>query len=393
MKALYFDCFSGASGDMVLGALLDVGVPEEVVRGSLGALGIEGWSLEVAGVGRGGLRATKATVSAPANDAHRSYGDIVGLLRSSSLSPDVKELSLDVFEVLARAEARVHRMELQEVVFHEVGALDAIIDIVGSCAALQHLAPDVVVTSPIATGSGLIESAHGTLPLPAPAVAEILATRSAPLASRGQRELITPTGAALVTTWSDNFGELPSMRIDGVGYGAGASDDAVPNVLRVFVGQLEVSPDIGSNALLIETNVDDMSPELLPHVVERLIETGAQDAWHAPIVMKKGRPAQTLSVLVDPSLKDAALDVLFRETTTLGVRVTAVAKEWLEREWIRVELNGHPLSIKIGLREGDVVTMAPEYEEALVVAHATGLPLKEVYARALDEARLQLRTC
>ncbi len=391
MTALYFDCFSGASGDMVLGALLDGGVPEDVVHASLDALGIDGWSLEVTGTTRGGLRATKATVSVTDTDAERTYADIVALLRASSLSTAVQELSLKVFEVLARAEARVHRMEVEDVHFHEAGSLDAIIDVVGSCAALAHLGPQVVVTSAIATGSGLIDTAHGRLPLPAPAVAEILAARGAPLVARGQRELITPTGAALLAAWSDDFGGLPPMRIERIGYGAGAADDEVPNVLRVFVGELESSSDTGSVGLLIETNVDDMSPELLPHVVERLIEAGAQDAWVTPIVMKKGRPAHTISVLVDPSLKGAALDVLWQETTTLGVRVTSVDKEALRRDWITVELHGHPLRIKVGMWEGDVVTMAPEYEEAVVVARATGLPLKEVYARALDEARLQLR--
>lgn len=392
MKVLYFDCFSGASGDMVLGALIDAGVPEEVVRGSLDALDVPGWNLEVTGTTRGGLRATHANVSVKETGAERSYDDIVTLVRSSSLTPQVMELSLDVFDALARAEAKVHGVEVARVHFHEVGSLDAIIDVVGSCAALAHLSPDVVVGSAIATGTGLVDSAHGPLPLPAPAVAEMLATHRAPVVGRGLRELVTPTGAALLVTWSHSFGELPSMQIEAVGYGAGAAEDAVPNVLRLFVGQLQPESESGSSMLLIETNVDDMSPELLPHVIECLIEQGAQDAWLTPIVMKKGRPAHTISVLVDQERRDAVVEVVFAETTTLGIRSTPVTKETLQREWMSVEVQGHPLRIKIGRRRGRVVTMAPEHEDAVAVARATGVPLKGVYARALDAARLQSPT-
>lgn len=389
MKVLYFDCFSGASGDMVLGALIDVGVPEAVIRSSLDALEVDGWNLEIRRTTRGGLRATKANVSVGETGVARSYDDIVTLIRASSLTPQVMELSLEVFEVLARAEAKVHGVDVGRAHFHEVGALDAIIDVVGSCAALAHLGPELVVSSAIATGTGIINSAHGPLPLPAPAVAEMLATRGAAVVGRGSRELVTPTGAALLATWSHSFGEIPPLQVEGIGYGAGAAEDDVPNVLRVFVGELATDLESRSSVLLVETNVDDMSPELLPHVVERLIEEGAQDAWLTPIVMKKGRPAHIISALVDPARRDTLVEVIFAETTTLGVRTTTVTKEALRRAWTSVDVEGHPVRLKIGRRRGDTVTMAPEYEDAAAVARATGLPLKEVYARALDAARLQ----
>jgi uncharacterized protein (TIGR00299 family) protein len=389
VKALYFDCFSGASGDMVLGALLDAGVPEDAIRASLHALKVEGWSLEIAATTRGGIRATKATVAVQEEGAERTYEDIVTMVGGSYLTARVKALSLEVFEVLARAEAKVHGVDVGTVHFHEVGSLDAIIDVVGSCAALAHLDPDVVVGSAIATGSGLVGTAHGLLPLPAPAVAEMLAARGAAVVGRGTRELVTPTGAALLTTWSHSFGDLPPMQIDAVGYGAGAAEDEVPNLLRVFVGHMQLDSDPGSNALVVETNVDDMSPELFPYVIERLIDCGAQDAWVTPIVMKKGRPAHTISVLVEPGRRAAVMETLFHETSTLGVRTTTVTKHAVEREWITVEVGGLQVRVKLGRTGGKVVTMAPEYEDAAGVARATGLPLKEVYARAIDAARLR----
>ena len=389
MTVLYFDCFSGASGDMVLGALLDAGVPEDIVLESLSALHLEGWALDISTATKSGVRATKATVSTTGTGAERTYESIVDVLKSSSLAPKVLDRAVVVFDVLAQAEAKVHGKDARDVHFHEVGSLDAIIDIVGSCAALAHLAPDMVVTSSIPTGSGLIDSAHGRLPLPAPAVAEILSAHGAPLLARGTRELTTPTGAALLATWSNSFGQLPPMRVERIGYGAGSADDDIPNVLRVFVGQLESDATAVPQALLIETNVDDMSGELLPHVIERLMQEGAQDAWLTPITMKKGRPAHTISVLVDAGRRDAVLEVLFSETTTLGVRTSTVEKEILDREWTSVEVGGHPVRIKTARRRGTTVTMAPEYEDALAAATASGLSLKEVYERALSAARSQ----
>jgi pyridinium-3,5-bisthiocarboxylic acid mononucleotide nickel chelatase len=391
MTTLYFDCFSGASGDMVLGALLDAGAPEEVVRSALDSLGLEGWHLDISDVTKGGLRATKATVSTVETGVERSYRDIVALLRSSGLTTKVADLCLGVFEILAAAEARVHRVDVDEVHFHEVGSLDAIIDVVGSCAALAHLDPHRVTVSALTTGTGLVTSAHGPLPLPAPAVAEIMAARKAPVMVRGSRELITPTGAALLAAWADGFGPLEPMRVEAIGYGAGDwdLDGDVPNVLRVFVGREVHAADAGRDALLIETNVDDMNPELLPHVIERLIEEGAQDAWLTPIIMKKGRPAHTISVLVEPERRDAMLDVIFSETTTLGLRTSTIGKVALDRTWIDVEVEGHPVRVKVGHEARGGATLAPEYEDAVAAARATGLPLREVYVRSVDAARMQ----
>ncbi|HEX3327485.1 MAG TPA: nickel pincer cofactor biosynthesis protein LarC, partial [Actinomycetota bacterium] len=294
MKALYFDCFSGASGDMILGALLDAGASEDQVRASLDAIGVQGWNLQLSQVQRGPLRSSRAEISVTEGGGQRSHRDIVALLDRASLAPAIRERSKSVFGALALAEGRIHSVPPEDVLFHEVGGLDAIIDVVGCCAALEHFLPARIVTSPIATGGGLVQTAHGPLPLPAPAVTEILQGSGAALVERGDKELITPTGAALLSVFSDGFGSIPPMTIEGSGYGAGAGGGEVPNVLRVLTGELIDEP--GSEvpaAILIETNLDDMAPELLPYVIDSLLEAGAYDAWITPILMKKGRPGFT----------------------------------------------------------------------------------------------------
>ena len=381
MKALYLDCFSGAAGDMILGALVDAGAPEDAVRTSLEALDIPGWELRFTPVSRAGLRATRAEVTAAPSPEARSYIEVAALIERAPLADGVKRRALDTFRVLGEAEARVHGVPLEEVHLHEAGAVDAIVDIVGCAAALEALRPELVVTSPITTGRGIISSAHGPIPIPAPAVTELLA--GATLTERGDVELITPTGAAIIAAATTRFGPIPAMTLEATGYGAGAREDEIPNVLRVLVG--EVSDDErDASALLIECNLDDMSPELVPYVIEKLIATGAQDAWTTPIVMKKGRPALKLAVLTARAEMDSILEVLFTETTTLGLRMTPVAKRELEREWTNVDVEGYIVRVKIGRFEGRIATASPEYEDASKVARLTGLPLKEVYRRALQ---------
>lgn len=383
MRILYFDCFSGASGDMILGALLDAGASEEAVRESLEGLGLSGWSLSIVETDRNGLRALRAVVET-ATDRSRTYADIVRILDRAELPGMVRTRATEAFESLAVAESRVHGTPLEEVHFHEVGALDAIVDIVGSCAALEDLAPERIFCSPITTGGGIARSEHGTIPVPGPAVTELLPR--AELRFEGRDELLTPTGAALLATFVDTFGVPPLLRLQANGYGAGRRNpkEGLPNTLRVLVGEAtDVEPL--RDHLVIETNIDDMSPELIPYVIERLLAGGAQDAWTMPITMKKGRPGFTLFVLAPGDALQEVLDTVYSETTTLGVRLRPVGKDELDREWQAVQVEGYTVRLKLGKRRGAVTTVSPEYEDAVKVARLTGLPLKEVYARATRE--------
>lgn len=385
MTTLYFDCFGGAAGDMIVAALLDAGAPLEGVMGSLAGLGLEGWDLHVSEDDRAGIRATRVHVEQSEGSPPRSYSSIVSLLESASIAETIKERALDTFRRLGEAEARVHDRPLADVHFHEVGSLDAIVDIVAASAALDHFSPERVIVSPIPTGRGFVESAHGTLPVPAPAVLEIL--RGAILLERGHHETVTPTGAAILASAATDYGAMPLMRIASSGYGAGARRHDVPNALRVIVGE-ELTADEQSREgdILLETNLDDMSPELIPHVVESLLEAGAYDAWATPVVMKKGRPGVVLSALSPAIHRYHLLEILYRETTTLGVRFSPVERAVLERKWIEVDVEGQLVRVKLGIKSGDVVTTSPEYEDARRAAEKTGLPLKVVYAEATRAA-------
>lgn len=381
MKLLYLDCFSGASGDMLIGALVDAGASLGEIRRALDGLGLEGWEFETIEVVKGVVRATKATVTIE-TETRSTYADIVELLGGASIDDGVRRRAEQTFRLLAEAEAAVHGVRVEDVHFHEVGALDAIVDVVSACAALENLAPDRVVCSPIRTGTGTAETAHGTIPVPGPAVMALLP--GAVLRVEGEGELLTPTGAAIIAAATDIYADPPPFRLITTGYGAGSRDTAIPNVLRVFIGEVE-DDSVAGDYLLIETNLDDMSPELVPHVIDRLLAAGARDAWTTPIVMKKGRPALTLSVLASSSDLDPVLDILYSETTTLGVRMRMVAKHELERSWRTVEVEGYEVRVKLGMHEGRITTASPEYEDALKVARITGLPLKEIYRRARRE--------
>lgn len=380
MRVLYIDCINGAAGDMLLGALLDAGASEEAVRQALNDLDLPGWHLSVDTTARRGIRAARVTVTVADDAPARRYVDIIALLERSGLDNKVKELASKTFELLGRAEAHVHDTDLTEVHLHEVGAVDAIVDVVGTCAAIVDLGVERVVTSPIPTGRGTIEAAHGTIPLPAPAVTEIL--KGVPLFERGTVELITPTGAALLATVTDRFGSMPELRLEATGYGAGSRDTEVPNVVRVVLGSHEDGGREGH--LLLEWNLDDMTPEIVPYAIERIITAGALDAWAAPILMKKGRPALLMSALTTAERLQPVLDAIYRETTTLGVRIRGVERDELRREWSSVEIEGHTIRLKLGLQDGTVVNVAPEYEDAAKVARITGRPLKDIYRMALN---------
>ena len=389
MSTLYFDCISGAAGDMLLAALLDAGASESAVRTSLEGLGISGWELAVTTTGKAGIRSSQVTVRTTDSETSRRYSDIKALLERATLPDGVRRRASQTFRVLAEAEAKIHGHEPEDVHLHEVGALDALIDIVGCSAALEDLAPTRVVASSLVTGRGWTDSAHGRLPVPAPAVLEIL--RGVPISERGTHELVTPTGAAILKATTDSFGAMPAMTIDSIGYGAGQRELQWPNVVRVLIGR-DVSETGGEDkSWIIETNIDDMNPELIPNCIERLIGAGASDAWTSPIVMKKGRPAFTLSVLVRESARTETLDVLYRETTTLGVRMHPVTKDELEREWVQVQVLDQQVRVKLGLRGKHIVSVSPEYEDALVAARAEDVPLREIYDKAIAEAANKLK--
>jgi uncharacterized protein (TIGR00299 family) protein len=354
------------------------------VRAALDALPLEGFSLEIRQVTRASLRAAKADVTVTGEHANRGPREIAALLGGAPLEPAVRDRALRVFDLLGAAEARVHGIPVEDVHFHEVGSVDAIVDVVGCAAALEALAPEKVVASPVATGRGFVEAAHGPLPVPAPAVVELL--RGVPVEERGTRELVTPTGAAILREAVHEFGAMPPMTISAAGYGAGSRDTEVPNVVRVLLGDATLA-HARPSLLQIDANVDDMSPELLPHALESLLAAGAVDAWIAPVLVKKGRPGFVVSALAPQSERDRVVDVFLRETTTFGVRMHEVTREVLDRAWVEVEVEGHTLRVKTGARAGTIVTAAPEFEDARRVAKATGIPLKDVYEQALSAAR------
>jgi pyridinium-3,5-bisthiocarboxylic acid mononucleotide nickel chelatase len=389
----WLDCSSGCSGDMLLGALLDVGVPLQVVRDALAAAAPEPVEVSVEQVRRGGFAAARARVQVPESTTRRDWANVRGLLERASLAPPVRERALSTFARLARAEGAVHGRPAERVHFHEVGALDAIADVVGVCAALDHLLLRWLAASPVALGGGRVRAEHGTLSVPAPAVVELLRgvpTHGGPV----DVELCTPTGAALLVEWVDAWGPQPAMATAAVGTGAGARDlEGHGNVLRLLTGATvpQHAPPGGAHGdtapVLVECNVDDLDPRLWPGVLAALLDAGASDAWLTPILMKKGRPAHTLSVLVSADRAEEVRRVVFTETTTIGVRQSAVAKHALQRREETVDVAGHTVRVKLGVHNGHVVNAQPEYDDVAAVAAATGEPVKSVLARAVAQAR------
>jgi len=401
----WLDCSSGCSGDMLLGALLDVGVPIEVVREAVAAVAPEAVEISAEPVHRGGFAALQARVEAAESSTHRDWAAVRGLLGDARLAEPVRARAQATFARLAEAEGAVHGTPADAVHFHEVGALDAIADVVGVCAALDHLGLRMLAASPVALGGGTVRAAHGTLGVPAPAVTELLRgvpTHGGPV----DVELCTPTGAALLAEWVSAWGPQPAMATSAVGVGAGGRDvEGHANVLRLLTGAavpLSPAPSVptatapvaggghpeeGSAALLLECNVDDLDPRLWPGVLTALLEAGAADAWLTPILMKKGRPAHTLSVLTAAEHADAVRQVVFAETTTLGVRESVVGKHALQRREEVLRVDGQPVRVKLGVHEGHVVNAQPEYEDVAAAAAATGRPVKQVLARAVAQAR------
>jgi uncharacterized protein (TIGR00299 family) protein len=437
-KLVYFDCYSGISGDMVLGALLDAGLPLAELKRALGSLPVDGCEVSAEKVLRAGVAATKfcvgdgpdgSTVSShephvhaherahghihgggggerahshahshaeglehtPAHEpghvhehrhAHQSLPEILSVIERSALSVRGKARVRSMFTRLAEAEAAIHRMPVERVLLHEVGALDSIVDIVGAVFGMEWLNADRVVSSPLNVGGGMVQTAHGLFPVPAPATVSLL--RGVPVYSRGpQVELVTPTGALIVTEFASEFGALPPMTVDSVGYGAGARDPAeTPNVLRLLIGEERMEAR-GERVVMLTCEIDDMNPQIFGVLMDRLYEAGAVEVFFSPVQMKKNRPGTLVSVIGRPSRRPALADVLFAETTTIGVRVQEIERECLEREMRAVATPLGPVRFKIARRGGAVVNASPEFDDCVALATAHALPVKDVQAIAL----------
>jgi uncharacterized protein (TIGR00299 family) protein len=397
-SSLWVDASNGAAGDMILAALLDAGADRGAVEAAFGALSAaagETISLEVAGVRRHGLRATLALVRAETSTVHRGLADVLALLDEAGLPSPVTGLSARVFELLAAAEARVHGVPLAEIRFHEVGALDALADVAGTATALDSLglldAAATITVSVVGVGTGMVTAAHGSLPVPVPAVVALLSDAGAPVtAGPGDGETCTPTGAALLAAIATGWGPLPAMVARAAGCGAGRRDPAAhPNVIRVIAGDKAGAsrPWRVATLRLIESTVDDLDPRLWPGALEALRSAGAIDAWLTPATMRGGRPAQVVSALTEADALDSVMRELFRATTTLGARVTEVERHFLPRDSIVVDVAGQPVSVKRGFLDGEPVTVQPEYSDARAAALASGLPVADVIDMAREHGR------
>jgi pyridinium-3,5-bisthiocarboxylic acid mononucleotide nickel chelatase len=414
VKLAYFDCPSGAAGDMILGALVDAGVPFATLERELGGLDLAGYRMECSEVMKAGFRATKVHVhldgyeegpgyfrrlpapeghahldanraDAHAAAGHRGLAEILDILERSRLVPEVRDMASRIFRRLAEAEARVHGTTPERVQFHDVGAIDAIVDVTGSCLGLHLLGVDAVHFGTLPVGGGFVQGPHGRIPVPAPAVAELL--RGFPTLDNGiRRELVTPTGAAILTTLAAGSGAMPAMRVTAVGYGAGTLELETPNVLRLFVGEgAGAAPT--ETVMQMETTIDDMSPQLYEPLLERLLEGGALDAWLTPVIMKRSRPGVVLTALCEPSRVADLSRLLFEESPTIGVRWTAYQRARLAREMVRLDTAHGPVTFKVSRLDGRVVTVTPEFEEVRRIARERGLAVREVLEQARAEGR------
>jgi hypothetical protein len=391
---LWIDASAGASGDMLLGALVGAGADLAVLQAAVDALGTEPVRLTARPVTRAGLAATKVDVEAPPSDVRRTWPDVRALVEGAGLAEPVRDRALAVFERLARVEGAAHGIDPEQVHFHEVGALDSLADVVGVCAALHDLGVTDVRCGPVALGSGEVRTAHGVLPVPVPAVLALFAGSGAPVAGGDVGgEACTPTGAALLVSTVSAWGPVPPMTVTATGSGAGDRDPAGrANVLRVVLGE-PVAPDgdaLPDEAVVLEANVDDLDPRVWPAVLSALLAAGASDAWLTPILMKKGRPAHTLSALVAPSALDAVRRVVFAESSTIGLREHRLGKHALDRELRAVEVDGQQVAVKVARLGGVVVNAVPEYDDVAAAAAALGRPVKAVLAAAVAAAQ-QLR--
>jgi uncharacterized protein (TIGR00299 family) protein len=387
VNALFFDCFSGISGDMIVGSLLDLGLLLEDLSAELSKLRLKNYKLSARRLVKSQIGATKFDVETTHEHAHRSYADIAKIINESQLNGRVKDQATQIFYRLAEAEAKVHGSSINQVHFHEVGAVDAIVDIVAACIALEMLGIQRVYASALNVGNGLVETAHGTLPVPAPATVELL--RGVPVYSNQVNgELVTPTGAAILTTISHSFGQLPLFRIEKVGYGAGSRDLAkTPNVLRVLQGQVEEAADLTSeesSVLVVEANIDDMNPQIYGHLQERLLAMGVLDVFFAPVQMKKNRPGVLVTVVVPRELVEALSILLFEETTTIGVRYHPAQRQTLVRSLEEIQIEFGKANVKVSMLNEELSTFHPSMKIAEdYVEH--NVPYKWIQSRVIQE--------
>jgi uncharacterized protein (TIGR00299 family) protein len=376
-KTLFFQCQSGISGDMTIGALLDLGIDTQEFESQLALLPLEGYNIEIGKRDINGIQATDFHVHIDdSGHEHRNLSDIINIISSSGLSRVVQNLSTEIFRTIAEAEARVHGKPVDEIHFHEVGAVDSIVDIVGAAVCVELLKVSAVMSSPLPMGSGHTRCAHGIIPVPAPATVEIL--KGVPVYSAGiEGELVTPTGAAIIRQLADEFGPMPAMKLEKVGYGAGKKTFSIPNILRVFLG--ETTKEQIDELVLLETNIDDLNPETYSYLIPLLLERGARDAYLTHLIMKKGRPAVMLSVLCGKNDTRRMEDLIFRETTTLGIRRQTVQRRSLDRRSLSLDTRWGKVKVKAAYLDGRLLRFSPEYEECRRLAGQMGLPLKAVY--------------
>jgi pyridinium-3,5-bisthiocarboxylic acid mononucleotide nickel chelatase len=421
LTTLYFDCFSGAAGDMILGALIDAGVPFDDLRRAFGSLAVDGDAVWIDRVTRAGIRAVKFNVRGeglPLDHAHdhegehqheagshghdsglhrhesdlhrhesgvhrhRTLQEIYSLIDRSALSAAGKDRAKHLFARLAEAESAVHGTPIEKVHLHEVGALDSIIDICGAVHALETLKPGRIESSPLNVGSGTVRTSHGLYPVPAPATARLL--QDAPIYAGPQKgELVTPTGALLITEYASSFGPVPAMRLKKVGYGAGSRDfHDTPNVLRVLVGEADAAAP-AHGVVVVEAEIDDMNPQIFGVLMDRLLAEGALDVFYTPIQMKKNRPGTLLTIVAAPAARERLTAIVFRETTTIGVRYREMARECLDRESVTVETPLGAVRIKVARRNGEILNAAPEFDDCTRIARERDVPVKDVYAAAM----------
>ncbi len=424
-RTLYLDCFAGASGDMLLGAMLDCGLDFETLRTELLKLGVEGYELSLTRVDRSGISAAKFDVHLIQTEVrpqsgearqrehghhhehehshghhhehedsrsheqrhhkHRGLSEIKGVIESSSLSPQVKQRALAIFQRIGEAESKIHNIPIESVHFHEVGAIDSIVDITGACVAFEALKIDRIISSPLHVGSGMFTCAHGTYPVPGPATAELL--KDVPIYSKDiEGELVTPTGAAIISTLAKSYGPMPMMKIEKIGYGAGTRDyPKFPNTLRAVIGELEEDADhTPTTVTVIEANIDDLNPQVFGYLMEKALAAGALDIFYTPVQMKKNRPGVLLTLLCSPEDRERMCDIIFRQTTTLGVRYRNEQREILKREFVTVETEHGPIRIKISRsRDGRVMNASPEFDDCKAAAEKHQIGLRDAQMAAM----------
>ena len=385
----YFECISGASGNMILAALLDAGFPVETLRAELGKLQVSGFAIETSRVMRRGIAAAHVEVNTEETHAHRHLRHILSIIEGSALDSAVKADAARIFTRLAEAEAAIHNTSVEQIHFHEVGALDAIVDIVGAVIGLRGLGVGEIYVSPFPQGTGVIQCAHGTMPNPAPATAALL--KGKPVRPTDiEAELVTPTGAAILSTLGQHFGTPPLCAFSAIGYGAGTKELPIPNVLRLSIGVAAAAPPLfdSDTVLVLETNIDDMNPQWFDYLFEKLYAAGALEVFTAPVMMKKNRPGALLTVVLPPEKRDAVAEVMLTESTSIGVRWHETPRIKAQREFQTVETSAGTVTIKISRLGSRIVNAAPEYDDCRRLAQEhPGMTLKQIYLEALAAAR------